>query len=90
MRHVKQYNSKAERKALLQEFATMYLIEERNITEGNFLVFSDTPPEPPVNKVHVPEAEFRSLQTQVVDANNATLELYEMVLNMHPTTGGTV
>lgn len=38
-----QYKNEEERLALLQDNLDKYLLEERNIEEGNFLVFSDVP-----------------------------------------------
>ncbi len=38
-----QYNTINERYAILEQNQDKFLIEEQNITSGNFLVFSDTP-----------------------------------------------
>lgn len=38
-----QYNSGPERDILLTQNSDKILIGEQNITEGNFLIFSDTP-----------------------------------------------
>jgi len=47
MRVKKQYTTLAERETLIQEHSDLFLIEEQNITEGNFLVFADEYPELP-------------------------------------------
>lgn len=39
-----EYSDEAERFALLEAHADKYIVEERNITEGNFLVFTDVQP----------------------------------------------
>jgi hypothetical protein len=39
-----QYITIAERTAILSENSSMFLIEEQNITEGNFLILSDEQP----------------------------------------------
>lgn len=36
-----QYNDAAERAAIIASNSGKYLFEEQNITEGNFLIFSD-------------------------------------------------
>ncbi|WP_144869664.1 hypothetical protein [Paenibacillus sp. FSL M8-0142] len=45
MRVKKQYNSLEERSLIIEEHANLFLVEEQNITEGNFLVFADEYPE---------------------------------------------
>ncbi|MEK4977217.1 hypothetical protein [Bacillus sp. FSL K6-6540] len=46
MKVKKQYNTLDDRELLIQEHSDLFLIEEHNITEGNFLVFADEYPEP--------------------------------------------
>jgi hypothetical protein len=38
-----QYSDEADRQVKLNANLDKYLIEEQNITDGNFLIFSDTP-----------------------------------------------
>lgn len=45
----KQYFSQEEREDLLLKNNDLILVEEQNITEGNFLVFSDVEVEKPIN-----------------------------------------
>lgn len=40
-----QYKTREEREQILANNVGLYLIEEQNITEGNFLIFSDKPNE---------------------------------------------
>ncbi|MGG1878125.1 hypothetical protein ABDI30_11230 [Paenibacillus cisolokensis] len=47
MKVKKQYNTLEERELLIQEHSDLFLIEEHNIFEGNFLVFADEYPELP-------------------------------------------
>lgn len=47
MKVKKQYQSLEERELLIHEHSDLFLIEEHNITEGNFLVFADEYPELP-------------------------------------------
>lgn len=44
MEHVFEYNSLDEREYIVENNIGKYLIEEKNIREGNFLVFSDVKP----------------------------------------------
>jgi len=41
--HKFQYDAEAERSAIMEENKHLSLIEEQNIIEGNFLIFSETP-----------------------------------------------
>jgi len=45
MEYKHQYKNKEERDSILIAHSNLILIEEQNITEGNFLIFTDTPPE---------------------------------------------
>ncbi|MDO6355104.1 hypothetical protein Q3V94_08435 [Caloramator sp. CAR-1] len=40
-----QYTTKEERERIIQENQNLVLIEEQNIIDGNFLLFSDNPQE---------------------------------------------
>ncbi|KQY91634.1 hypothetical protein ASD24_23150 [Paenibacillus sp. Root52] len=64
MNYVFQFNSSDERDNLIIEHDDKFLIEERNITEGNFLVFSDERPQPPIVYVSVPSEEFENLKQE--------------------------
>ena len=59
-----QYNDTEERERILREYAHLILIEEQNITEGNFLIFSDSIPEPvpQITYVNIPQEEFEGLK----------------------------
>ncbi|MGE6603937.1 hypothetical protein ACQKEY_19805 [Lysinibacillus fusiformis] len=61
-----QYYSQEEREQLIVKHSNKFLIEERNITEGNFLVFSDTP-NTNVLPVVVTKDEFDELKTSIAD-----------------------
>mgnify|MGYP006336655267 CR=1 FL=1 len=45
-----EYKTQEERQALLDLYQGLVLIEEHNITEGSFLVFSDASPVPPTTE----------------------------------------
>lgn len=57
-----EYKDLAERERLIAEHSTLFIIEEQNITEGNFLIFSETPMEPPRVYVSVPLEELEALE----------------------------
>jgi hypothetical protein len=44
MLYTYQYTTAAERQTIIDSHTDKFLTEERNITEGNFLVFSDIKP----------------------------------------------
>lgn len=83
-----QYFSIEERENIILENSHLVLIEERNITEGNFLVFSDTLPEKEVEYVNVPKKEFELLKAQnevLVDKTEFHEEvLTEIILAINP------
>lgn len=57
-----EYTTQKDRERVIQENKHMILVEEMNITEGNFLVFSTEPLPAPIVYVSVPEEEFVSLK----------------------------
>ena len=62
-----QYINLIERSSILESNKDKYLIEEQNITEGNFLIFSDTKPTDPsdptdpAETVTIPKTEYETL-----------------------------
>lgn len=66
-----QFNTEEERQKLILDNQSLYLLEEQNIKDGNFLVFSDTLPEPKVIYMNVPENELTSLKQQVETSQQA-------------------
>ncbi|WP_342505605.1 hypothetical protein [Sporosarcina sp. FSL K6-2383] len=71
------YDSEEERDTILDEYSHLFLIEEQNISEGDFLIFSDTEPQPPIIYVNVPEVEFEELKQESTDLMLAIAELAE-------------
>lgn len=69
MKHIFQYSSEEERDNILQTKSDLILIEEQNITEGNFLIFSDVPLDPPIIYINVPEVELNDLKNKLLTAN---------------------
>ncbi|MGE7129566.1 hypothetical protein [Lysinibacillus xylanilyticus] len=57
-----QYHSQEERQYIIETNKSLFLIGERNVTEGNFLIFSDERPKPPVVMVTVPKEEFDAIK----------------------------
>lgn len=57
-----QYTDLTDRERIIQENKDMILVEEMNIVEGNFLVFSDEPLPEPIVYVSVPQEEFETLK----------------------------
>jgi len=56
-----QYKSETERAEILRQNSDKFLVEEQNITEGNFLIFSDTLPAFQIMTT-VPLEEFEKLK----------------------------
>jgi hypothetical protein len=59
-----QYTTEEERQSIMNSNSGLILVETQNLFEGNFLVFSDTPPEEKIVYTNVPQVEFDSLQQQ--------------------------
>jgi len=55
-----EYKNAVERKSILESSSSYYLIEEQNITEGDFLIFSDV-------QSQVIDLEAQYLNSRVVD-----------------------
>lgn len=66
-----QYNSSSERENILTANANLFLVEEQNISEGNFLIFSDVPVEKETIYVNVPEKEFTDLKNKLATSQEA-------------------
>lgn len=60
MEYVFQYNDETERNSLLETNKDKYLIAEKNITEGNFLIFTDVKP----IEIGMKELEQRTTATE--------------------------
>ncbi|MEK4273139.1 hypothetical protein [Paenibacillus sp. FSL R7-0026] len=65
MKYKYEYKTPEDREKLLNENSTLILIEEQNISDGNFLIFAD---EPDIirNYVTVPEEEFEGIKQESV------------------------
>ncbi len=72
-----QYHSQEERQNIIETNKSLFLIGERNITEGNFLIFSDERPKPPVVMVTVPKEEFDAVKEENKELKLAIAESAE-------------
>lgn len=63
-----QYEKDNERQELLNSNEDKFLIEEQNIMEGNFLIFSDTKPVSPPETIIILKSEYENLQQQLLQA----------------------
>ncbi|WP_339276531.1 hypothetical protein MKY59_05880 [Paenibacillus sp. FSL W8-0426] len=59
-----QYENQEDRQSILDEYKDKFLIEDQVLTEGKFLIFSDTKPIPPIVYISVPLEEFESLKRE--------------------------
>lgn len=75
MKFTYQYTNEEERSRVLDQNSHLILIEEQNITEGSFLIFSDVPLPEPIVYVTVPQEEFESLklESRLVKAQSTAL-----------------
>jgi hypothetical protein len=64
-----QYHSQQERENIINEHSSLILVEEQNISEGNFLIFSDSPPEQIVENVYtnVPQSEIEAMKQSIAE-----------------------
>lgn len=64
-----EYSTEQERHSILDANTDKFLIEEQNITEGNFLIFSAVLPKPEIRIVYkdVPEEEINDLKLRTQD-----------------------
>ena len=62
-----QYTDLVSRKTILDANTDKYLVEEQNITEGNFLIFTDAKP----------------LENQLVDLSDNQLVLMDVLATMY-------
>ena len=94
MKKTIQYFNQPERKEYLEQNVDLFLVEERNIVDGNFLIFSD---EKEHNFIftNVPKEDFEVLQQENIllkAQNNALTErtdfheeiLTEIILTIAP------
>lgn len=76
MKYEFKYTKEEERQKIIEDNKDKYLIEEQNIIEGNFLIFSDEKPLPPVippETVTISKKEYEDLQNQLLlSVNNST------------------
>ncbi|WML35929.1 hypothetical protein [Clostridium sp. OS1-26] len=64
-----QYNTLEERENLINENKPLILVEEQNLFEGNFLIFSDVPRVIPTQIIYteVPKESFDLMQKTIDD-----------------------
>ena len=73
-----EYKTLDERFKILDENADLILIEEQNIIEGNFLIFSDSPPTKEVEVVYInlPKQDIDDLREKTDQFENQTAEYF--------------
>lgn len=76
-----QYRTEQEKQSILKQNANKSLIEEKNLIEGNFLVFSDTKPI---------EIQVGQLQQDNLVLMDALAMTFEEVMMLRAEIGGTI
>jgi hypothetical protein len=66
-----QYSNISERNTIIEENSNLILVEEQNIKEGNFLMFSDVPVEREIIFINAPKEEFDNFKTQLEASQEA-------------------
>lgn len=74
MNHRFQYNNDIERGDILLNNADKALVGEENITDGDFLIFSDIEPIPTTEMITIPQSEYEALQNQLLLSENKNVE----------------
>lgn|GEM_PF-1170962 len=87
MKYTFQYETIEQRESLITEHKTKTIIEERNISEGNFIVFSDNPEEDTkqVVYVNVPREEFENSKEKLTQQELKITDL-KKIQNVTSTT----
>ena len=73
-----QYSDLSDREEKIKQNNDWFLVEEQNIIEGNFLIFSDVPIEPVKETIYtnIPEEEYESLKREA----QATQEAVDFII----------
>ncbi|WP_214684653.1 hypothetical protein [Exiguobacterium sp. s155] len=80
MFHKFQYRDEQERRDLIERHPNLFLIEEQNVEEGNFLIFSEKPTPVQIVYTQISADEIEALKAENQALNTAVVELYEIVL----------
>ena len=67
MRKVVEYSNLQERQNIIAENSHLILIEEQNITEGNFLIFSDKPIPKRIIYTQIPAEEIEAIKQSIAE-----------------------
>jgi hypothetical protein len=63
-----QYKTEEEKQIIIKENSSKYLVEYQNITEGNFLIFSDQKPQ-----------NLEDINNNLLTVMNAIADLYSVL-----------
>jgi len=75
-----QYTTPEEKQQIITQNATLILIEEQNIIEGNFLIFTDTLPEPRIYYIDGTRQELDKLTQDNLILMDVLATMYEDML----------
>ncbi|AZS14246.1 hypothetical protein [Paenibacillus lutimineralis] len=78
MRKKFEYKTLQEREALMKEHADWYFVEEHNLIDGNFLIFTDTIEEP-LTYISIPKAEYYAMKQSDIEIKQAIAELTKLI-----------
>ena len=73
MEYKYKYKNKEERDSILIEHSNLFLIEEQNITEGNFLIFTDIQPEQQSQETQDLNSRVSDISTYLSSSDSTTI-----------------
>jgi hypothetical protein len=84
MQYKYKYKDTTEREAILDGHKELFLIEEQNITEGNFLIFSDIQPSP-ANFEQDAASRISDISTYLSSNTSAIPDVENLILDIEQT-----
>lgn len=80
MNYKYEYKNNDEREELINKYNTLFLIEEQNIVEGNFLIFSDTQRQSENIESEDLNNRVSDISSYLVDSDEATISSVENII----------
>ncbi len=80
MNYKYEYKNNDDREELMNKYNTLFLIEEQNIVEGNFLIFSDTQRQSENIESEDLNNRVSDISSYLVDSDEATISSVENII----------
>lgn len=75
MKFTFEYKTIEQREMIINDNKNLVLIEEQNLLNGNFLIFSDTIPTEEVIYINVPKKDLDELESRTTSVEDMLLQL---------------